>query len=286
MNGQVSQSRIMSAVVGLTRVAAVIVACTAFSRVSAATLVLHSTMDDADISGTTVYDIALPAQNGTLDAAVTSGATGQIGQAIDSSTASGIPAVDYGDVLDAGAGVQTISAWFNADTIKTQIVAQKGNTGSSNIGWAMFLESRNSGAFLRVAVRACATGIGDNANRAIAWTDLATDGSDSTGIWHQVALVLDASAGSVAGYVDGVLMATTNSWGMTFTTDGDGVSTTDALRVGTGFDGRIDDVRIYDGALTGQEIEDLYNSGIPEPASVGLLGLGFLMMRLRRHRAG
>ncbi|MCC6679977.1 MAG: LamG domain-containing protein [Phycisphaeraceae bacterium] len=282
MNGQSHRRRIAAGTVALVWAVATIVA----SPAGAATLLLHSTMDNADISGTTVYDVAVPAQNGTLDAAATSGAAGVIGQAIDSVTASGVGAVDYGDVLDAGAGIQTISIWFNADTIKTQGVVRKGNAGSTNIGWSIFLESRNSGAFHRVAVRASATGVGDNPNRAIAWADLAGDGSDSTGVWHHVAFVMDASAGSVSGYLNGVLMTATNSWGLTFTTDVDGVATTEPILAGIGFDGRLDDLRIYDGALTQQEITNLYNSGIPEPASVGLLGLGWLMMGTRRQRAG
>ncbi|MCC6679978.1 MAG: hypothetical protein IT445_03655 [Phycisphaeraceae bacterium] len=231
------------------------------SQVHAQTLLLHSTMDDADIVGSTVLDTALPAQNGVLDAGASSGAVGLFAQAINSAGTVGTTAVDYGDVLDPGAGIQTASVWFNADTIKTQYVFNKGNTASTTIGWSIFTESRNSGAFLRVAVRATATGVGDNPNRAIAWTDLAADGSDSTNTWHHVAYVMDATAGTVAGYLDGILMTATNSWGMTFTTDGDGVATSAPLSIGNIFDGRIDDAGQWDGAVAAEKIALIHGLG-------------------------
>jgi len=49
------------------------------------------------------------------------------------------------------------------------------------------------------------------------------------------------------------------------------------------FDGAIDDVRIYDRALSGTEVADLY--ALPEPATLSLLALGGLAV-IRRHRRG
>jgi hypothetical protein len=48
------------------------------------------------------------------------------------------------------------------------------------------------------------------------------------------------------------------------------------------FDGAIDDVRIYDRALSGTEVADLY--ALPEPATLALLALGGLAMLRRRRR--
>ena len=48
------------------------------------------------------------------------------------------------------------------------------------------------------------------------------------------------------------------------------------------FDGVIDDVRIYDRALSGTEVADLY--ALPEPATMSLLALGSLAVLRRRRR--
>jgi len=50
------------------------------------------------------------------------------------------------------------------------------------------------------------------------------------------------------------------------------------------FNGTIDDVRIYDRVLSEAEIRDLYL--IPEPATILLLGLGGLALRLLRQNSG
>ena len=46
------------------------------------------------------------------------------------------------------------------------------------------------------------------------------------------------------------------------------------------FKGAIDDVRIYDRALSSEEVGQLYT--VPEPATMILLGLGGLLIRKRK----
>jgi hypothetical protein len=50
------------------------------------------------------------------------------------------------------------------------------------------------------------------------------------------------------------------------------------------FDGLLDEVAIWDVALSGDAIRDIYNDGVPEPATVALLGLGGLALIRRRKR--
>ena len=58
---------------------------------------------------------------------------------------------DYGDILNPGDGSYTVSAWVNveANDVGAQFVAGKGNAGSSNEGWSMFIEGG------KLAIRSC-----------------------------------------------------------------------------------------------------------------------------------
>lgn len=88
------------------------------------------------------------------------------------------------------------------------------------------------------------------------------------GAWHHVVISHDATGGGVM-YVDGVAVATTQSTAAgTFVNAVDLViggyhSTENGCAPGDGFDvhfeGNIDDVRIYDSALSALDVEDLYN---------------------------
>jgi hypothetical protein len=104
-----------------------------------------------------------------------------------------------------------------------------------------------------------------------------------TGQWHHVAGTYDGQ--TVAVYVDGAL-AGSNTFGplQTLSTDG-------SIPVGVGhlqgwgvqwFQGRMDDLQVYDNALTSGEIASL----IPEPSSAVLCGASMLILFwLRRRQA-
>ena len=62
-----------------------------------------------------------------------------------------------------------------------------------------------------------------------------------------------------------------------------------------GWNGNIDDVAVWDRVLTADEVSSIYNggdgasigsltSGVPEPSSIALLGLGGLVLAFRKRR--
>ena len=56
---------------------------------------------------------------------------------------------------------------------------------------------------------------------------------------------------------------------------------------GRAFEGHYNTFRVYDRVLSGAEVEQNFNAGpsvIPEPGTIALLGLGGLVLSLRRRR--
>lgn len=102
--------------------------------------------------------------------------------------------------------------------------------------------------------------------------------------WTHYALVVNAGASTSSLYVNGVLAASV-PWAIA--TNPAGTPTRLGAQFGPYgefFNGAIDDVRIYDGVLSGAEIASLANP-VPEPATALTLGAGLLaLLRLRRRQ--
>lgn len=100
------------------------------------------------------------------------------------------------------------------------------------------------------------------------------------GLTHHYALVVDAAASTSKLYIDGILK---NTLASAIATTPGGTNT----RLGNQFSsyseylgGTIDDVRIYDNALTDNDISRI--AAVPEPATMLALGLGVVALRRRR----
>jgi hypothetical protein len=242
-------------------------------------LVLHSTMDNADVgagAGTddtgsgdfTVFDTAGTAENGTATESagpesVTSGATGIIGEALDFED-DGAPAgtrhVSYGDVHDhtnTPLG-HTVSIWLNPDTAANGFPMAKGGS-NPEAGWALFKVS--NGMRLRGEPTAPASG-------GSTLRDLRRTSGLEVDAWHHFAVVLDDVNLRLIGYVDGLgsgLTGTDNSWTLHSINDyanGENWNSADPLILGNiskavidyAFDGQLDDFAIWDEALTAGEV--------------------------------
>ncbi|MHC4603162.1 MAG: LamG-like jellyroll fold domain-containing protein, partial [Planctomycetota bacterium] len=155
----------------------------------------------------------------------------------------------------------SISAWFNLDNTGPVLLICKGNVPAWESGGAYTILCIPSNGILAFYVR-------DSSNTEYAYAIAATPLNEWT---HVVGTFSD---GNIIIYKDGVLGESTglgapaihsNDEPLAIGADGDG---------GMPFDGRLDDVRIYDRVLTEAEAQELTNLGMPDPNCADLDGDG------------
>jgi hypothetical protein len=191
-------------------------------------------------------------------------------------------------------GSTTIEAWFNiapsgfftsAFTFanSTPPDATNGSYFMGNISFPANLDT--AGGSRIVAANAGWT----SESAALAAQGRPDNGFLDNSLNHMIAAVLNAEAGTLSYYIDGILQSTTNT---TITLEQLAVTNAWLGRSAFGSDpaaiGTINEVRIYSGALTTGQISTNFEFGpntvIPEPASLALLGAGALGLIARRRR--
>jgi hypothetical protein len=222
--------------------------------------------DGPDMTGNTALDRSGQGNNGTL----TNGPrriAGRIGQALEFDGVN--DHVSTSDITAVEGTTLTVSAWVNAQTLRDyDSVVSKNASG-------------NSSFYLEVA------GASDGGSNDIALSPggnygYTTGNIHRSGSWEHWVMVFDGTKGSDADRLrlffngvqqqltfNGAINATIpdNTYPVTIGADGD-------LDSSTFFPGSIDEVRIYNRALSPQEIKRLYNMGatfkINKPAGAGL----------------
>ncbi len=220
----------------------------------------HWAFDDG--SGTKAADSSGRRDPATLVNGV-SWVTGRVGGAVSANAAGrqyvSIPALDLSSTQAV-----TVALWVNR-TYSTSgghaLFEATTNYTNSTTGFGFFPDDPACSG-IRIALRG---NLGAVAN---------CYSQPSSGIWHHLAVVLDKSqtgGDAVKLYLDGILQTANRSLNASTNTNNFGNNPIYIFsRAGTTEfnSGAIDDLRIYDSALTGEQIQQIYNSVVLGPAAV------------------
>jgi hypothetical protein len=249
------------------------------STTHAATPIAEYSFDNADLPE---FDSA--------GSAVTTGQTGVFGEAyLFGGGANNLTTVPISTV-PSGAAARTVSIWFNQSSALEQSKIWGYGAGTSGNAFDMSLEG--GGVRLRHFGGNITYGTGlnfvDGVGDAAGWNHLAVrvnanpaaDPIANPSTFALVDVFLNGTQLSVTATASGgtgVTLDTTDSvFGVGTTSISDGGAST------YGFNGLLDELKIYDNALTNTEIASL--AVIPEPSATALIGLAGLALFLRRRR--
>lgn len=257
-DGELDDARIYNRALSATEIADMYNAQTANCSAPTSNLVGHWTLDET--SGSTIADSSGNSNNGTWTDGANNDVTeetlaGQNGTAIDFDGADNIITVPHAATLDISSGY-TVSSWVYFDSTQTggifPAIISKNNSGGWGSGWVLGRSSAGgniSGGKVRLAVYH---------NRDINVPNAAySNWIYPVDTWNYVTVSWDGN--NVNYYLNGVLLETEIITTPPDTGSGD-------LNIGYGranwysayHDGQIDDVRLYDRALSDTEIAALY----------------------------
>ncbi len=187
--------------------------------------------------------------------------TGQIGSGIDFDGTNDYATTADNDVLDFTDGEQfTVTGWFNRDTFTTADHIFAKQTNSFDTGYSMYIDTADQIYFI----------VYDGTD--LYSLETATGLIASSG-WHHFAAVWGDTTATL--YIDGVETSTTPSG--TIGNIGS-LANTNPFRIGASsdgsqpFDGKIDEIRVYDRTLSTDEIGKLYRLTTPTGVDTSLKG--------------
>ena len=265
---------------------AMLLACLAIPVTAPAGIVSYWTFDDGTVTDGTVADV-VGDNDATFGSAASWYAPGVIGKAVD---LQGQPGNDWNarvtvaapHTLNAATGATnqiTMEAWIQPDDISTntytEVMRQEGSGGK-------FLSFQSNGTHLMLKLE------GQNLSATGLNVSTLEDGN-----WHHVAGTYDGTTMRI--YLDGTQIASSDrTVTLSTATPSDfiiGNLTYSNPTYSEAFDGRIDEVAVWDEALSAGTIADHYNNRqsytVPEPSAMVLLGMtviGLLAFARRRLR--
>ena len=199
-------------------------------------------------SGTETTDVSGNGNNGALLNG-TSWSTGISGTALDFDGENDKVDAGNDDLLDMGSGDFTIAYWLKMGTDQNPYptIVAKGGGASYDIGYWMIVQYGRIRLF-----------ISNGSSRLSARSNVVSITDDT---WHHIAAVIDRD-GDVSFYVDGVPSGTYDISAF----DGEDISSSKSLTMGiwqtsssSALNGELDDIRLYDVALTESNIEIIYD---------------------------
>ncbi|TXH08286.1 MAG: LamG domain-containing protein [Candidatus Moraniibacteriota bacterium] len=217
-------------------------------------LVGYWTFDGADISGTTVTDRSGSGNNGTLTGGP-SPAIGKLGQALDFDGSDDYVSIPDASVLDVGDTADlSLSGWFSRDSFTTDdtLLAKRNGQAAGDTGYVLYLDDTTDQLIFEVS---------DGTDEY----SLASTTTFTAAGWHHYAITWDQdSAANSEIFIDGVANSATDTG-----TIGNIGDLSNALTLRTGaesddgnpFDGRLDEVRVYNAVLTAEKVKNLYDLG-------------------------
>lgn len=210
-------------------------------------LVAHYTFDNAQTSGGTLYDQSAYDNHGTINGSPTTGVSGQVGEAYELADANGdyitTPLADQSPEI-------TITAWINLDQYGTNERSHSHIVRTNNT-W-MIVDTDTESLWSSH----------DNAGGKV---DFISNSSINLNEWTFCAVTISES-GTITHYVNG------NTYTDTFSapkvdSSGQFALATDGTAPDGGLDGEMDEIRIYNRALSTDELDQLYQQRSPRTRS-------------------
>ncbi len=209
-------------------------------------------------SGTSALDSSGNNNTGTFTGSATWNATGKTGAAV---SLNGSGYVNFGNSQTLRNPAITVSAWINptkSTNGNTSVLSM--DTGSTKAYQITWKDSGSSGFGAYTNIKNTSSTITAFSSQTL-----------TANTWHLVTATYDNTSGVLSIYFDGVLSTTTQgSGGVSYPTFGSRslILGMPAASVSTGFKGLVDEVRVYNRALSAQEVSDIYNdpgSDVPTP---------------------
>ena len=204
----------------------------------------HWPLDDA--SGTTAVDIV-----GAHDGTLTGGPVWTLGQIDGGLEFDGFDDyIDVGSFDVAGSGL-TLSGWFNADDLVSEgrIISKAKTVTDDGTWWQLSIRDKDAAQWLRARIKASST--------TTAFEDSTVP--LQTGQWYFAAATYDNASGEMKLYLNGALLGTkAHAVGGALDVDPDvpvfiGANSSAERH----FDGTLDDIRVYNRALSAAEVSSL-----------------------------